>query len=182
MVEYGKFASNPDITSKYPVLENNIVKLKEGPEEIKNPVYTAMGVFITAYARDITIRAAQQHYDVFAYADTDSLHLLVDEDPPTLDIDPQKLGAWKREYRFTAGMFIRAKQYVEHIGPDNCKEDHEHISGCEYVVHVAGLPRKVAKQITFADVMETKRFEGKLTPKRVPGGIVLKDDGFTLNM
>lgn len=198
---YGKFASNPDITGKYPVLENNIVKLKEGPEEIKNPVYTAMGVFITAYARDVTIRAAQQHYDVFAYADTDSLHLLVDDDPPTLDIDPKKLGAWKREYRFTAGMFIRAKQYVEHVGPENCEleehahdescghlakdcdmEAHTHISGCEYVVHVAGLPRKVAKQITFADVMETRRFEGKLTPKRVPGGIILKDDGFTLNM
>lgn len=167
---YGKFATNPNVTGKYPVLEDNIVKLKLGPEETRNPVYTAMGVFITAYARDVTIRAAQQHYDVFAYADTDSLHLLVDDDPETLDIHPNRLGAWKREYAFTAGMFLRAKQYAE------LKEDGE------YEVHIAGLPRKIAKQVTFDDLLKEKRFEGKLQPKRVPGGIVLEDVGFTLTL
>lgn len=167
---YGKFATNPNITGKYPVMENDVVNLKLGPEETRNPVYTAMGVFITAYARDITIRAGQRHYDVFAYADTDSLHLLVDDDPKTLDIHENKLGAWKREYRFTGAMFLRAKQYAE------LKEDGE------YEVHVAGLPRQVAKTITFDDLLTEKRFEGKLQPKRVPGGIVLEDVGFTLKL
>ena len=167
---YGKYATNPNVTGKFPVMEDNVVKLKLGPEETRNPVYTAMGVFITAYARDVTIRAAQQHYDVFAYADTDSLHLLVDDDPETLDIHPDKLGAWKREYRFSQGMFLRAKQYAE------LKENGE------YEVHIAGLPRTIAKQITFDDLMHEKRFEGKLQPKRVPGGIVLEDVGFTLKL
>lgn len=184
---YGKFASNPDITGKYPVMVDDVVKLKEGPEETKNPVYTAMGAFITAYARNITIRAAQQHYGSFAYADTDSLHLLVDNDPDTLDIDPKKLGAWKREYAFTSGMFIRAKQYVEHVGPQLCREheedeEHVHVKACEYVVHIAGLPRNIAGILTFEDVKQSRTFHGKKMPKRVPGGIVLKDDTFTLKL
>lgn len=163
---YGKFATNPNVTGKYPVMEDNVVRLKEGPEETRNPVYTAMGVFITSYARDVTIRAAQENYDTFAYADTDSLHLLVDEDPPTLDIDPDKLGAWKREYRFMSAVYLRAKQYAE------LKEDGK------YEVHIAGLPRTIAATVTFDDLLKGRTFEGKLMPKRVPGGIVLVDTTF----
>lgn len=161
---------------------DNVVHLQMGPDETRNPVYTAMGVFITAYARDVTIRAAQEHYDVFAYADTDSLHLLLEDDPPTLNIHPDNLGAWKREYKFTSAMFIRAKQYIEHVGPGMCKQDHEHIPGCEYVTHIAGLPRGIGAKVTFDDVLKTKRFEGKLRPHRVPGGIVLEDVDFTLTV
>lgn len=167
---YGKFATNPNITPKVPVMEDDIVKLRLGPDETRDPVYTAMGVFITAYARDITVRAAQQHYDVFAYADTDSLHLLIDEDPDTLDVDPHKLGAWKFEYQFKRALFVRAKAYIEHL------EDGS------YVTHVAGLPDKIADQLTIEDFKDGRTFTGKLVPERVPGGIILKDTGYTLNM
>lgn len=167
---YGKFATNPNVTGKYPVMEDDIVKLKMGPEETRDPVYTAMGVFITAYARDVTVRAAQAHYPHFAYADTDSLHLLMDEDPATLEVHPSRLGAWKFEYAFDSAMYIRAKAYVEHL------------STGEYITHVAGLPDQVAKQVTFSDVVEGKVFHGKLVPKRVPGGVVLEDVGFTLHL
>ena len=169
---YGKFVTNPNVTQKIPVFnyEKNIVQLKMGSEEIKNPVYTAMGVFITAYARDKTIRAAQEHYDVFAYADTDSLHLLMDDDPASLDIDPKKLGAWKFEYAFKSAIFVRAKAYIER------KHDGE------YITHIAGLPDDIAHKATFVDFKNGRRFTGKLVPKRVPGGIVLEDASFTLNM
>lgn len=167
---YGKFATNPDVTGKYPVLEDDVVTLKLGVEETREPVYTAMGVFITAYARDVTIRAAQANYAVFAYADTDSLHLITDTEPDNLDIHKDRLGAWKREYWFKGAMYIRAKQYIE------LKEDGE------YETHIAGLPRKIAGAVTFADVLKTKTFEGKLVPRRVPGGIILEDVGFTLSI
>ena len=169
---YGKFATNPNVTPKIPVFddENNVVKLVMGDDDRRDPVYTAMGAFITAYARDVTIRAAQDNYGVFAYADTDSLHLLTLDAPAGLDIDDHKLGTWKKEYEFTEGLFARAKAYIEKLGTG------------EHVTHVAGLPDRIAHQMTITDFANGKRFEGKLQPKRVPGGMVLEDVGFTMNM
>ena len=173
---YGKFATNPDITGKYPILEDNAVKLVTGPEETRDPIYTAMGVFITAYARSITIRAAQANYDVFAYCDTDSLHLLVDDHPEGLDVNPHKLGAWKHEYDFTEALFVRAKTYIEKKAWRGVPFRIQHET------HIAGLPVKVAKKLTMETLIPGTRFSGKLVPKRVPGGIVLHDVGFTVPM
>lgn len=171
---YGKFATNPDITGKYPIMEDDRVKLVTGPEDTRDPIYTAMGVFITAYARAITIRAAQTNYDVFAYCDTDSLHLLVDKDPEGLDVDENKLGAWKHEYDFTEALFVRAKTYIEKKA----------WRGVPFIIqhetHIAGLPVKVAKKLTMETLVPGAKFDGKLVPKRVPGGIVLHDVGFTV--
>jgi hypothetical protein len=182
---YGKFATNPDITGKVPVFEDNIVKLKMGEPETREPVYTAMGVFITAYARDKTIRAAQESYPVFAYADTDSLHLLTNTDPDGLWVDAKALGAWKFEYAFDRALFIRAKTYIEHLNsahhhsPEHCHME-AHGAWCEHETHVAGLPVQIGEKLTIEDFIGGRRFEGKLTPLRVPGGIVLQDVGFTL--
>lgn len=185
---YGKFATNPNVTPKIPVFDADAdaVTLVVGDDETRDPVYTAMGVFITAYARDVTIRAAQEHYPVFAYADTDSLHLLIDQDPPGLDVDPHKLGAWKREYRFESGLFVRAKAYIERLdtephSPADCTLD-EHGHWCRHVTHVAGLPDRISAKMTMEDFIGGRTFTGKLQPKRVPGGIVLVDVGFTMNM
>lgn len=168
---YGKFATNPDVTPKIPILDSeNVVKLVVGESETRNPVYTPVGVFITAYARDVTIRAAQQHYDVFAYADTDSLHLLVDDDPTDLDVHPTRLGAWKCEGSFTEAIFVRAKCYSEHM-----------IDG-SHATHVAGLPESIAARVTLDDMVDGAIWSGKLSPHRVKGGIVLRSVDFTLNM
>src|SRR5690606_5993354 len=85
---YGKFASNPNVAGKYPVLDKDRVVYRRLPDEIRDPIYTPMGVYITSYARNLTIREAQQHYDVFAYADTDSLHLMTLDEITTLDVHP----------------------------------------------------------------------------------------------
>lgn len=165
---YGKFATNPNITPKIPILEDEVVRLVMGEEETRDPVYTAMGVFITSYARNFTIRSAQKHYDRFAYADTDSLHL-VGTDSVNLDIHPTRMGAWKHEYNFTEAFFARSKAYTE-----------RHENG-ELETHIAGLPIQAAKQVTFEHYLTGHTFGGKLSPRRVPGGIVLTDVGFTLN-
>ena len=168
---YGKFATNPDVTPKVPFIDSDkVVRLRTGDEETRNPVYTPVGVFITAYARDVTIRAAQQHYDVFAYADTDSLHLLVDDDPSGLDVHPTRLGGWKSEGMFSEAIFVRAKCYCEHM-----------VDGT-HQTHVAGLPESIAKQVTLDDMQDGKIWSGKLSPMRVKGGIVLRSVDFTLNM
>lgn len=168
---YGKFATNPNVTGKIPTLsEDGSVKFVMGEHETRDPIYTAMGVFITAYARDLTIRAAQNNYDTFAYADTDSLHLLCDEVPETLDVHPSRIGAWKFEYAFDAAWYVRAKVYLERMPTG------------EYHNAFAGLPEKVSKSLTFDDLTPGKVISGKLSPKSVPGGVVLIDVDFTLNL
>lgn len=182
---YGKFASNPNVTGKVPYLDDDgIVKLRRGKDQQRPPVYTAAGVFITAYARDLTIRAAQDNYSVFAYADTDSLHLLTDTIPATLDIHPSRMGAWKHEYNFTEAYYVRPKAYLERRGlPDmcepECERDHEH--EFDYVVRFAGLPDKVSRVLTFDDLIEGRELSGKLVPRAVPGGVVLNPVPFRLN-
>lgn len=182
---YGKFASNPNVTSKIPTLEDNAVKLVRGMDDTRPPVYTAVGVFITAYARDLTIRSAQANYDVFAYADTDSLHLMTDKVPETIEVHPDKMGAWKLEYHFDKAFYVRPKAYIEHTTKYHCKhdaDDPEHSKQCLYVVHIAGVPESVTANITFDDMIDGKVFHGKLNPRVVPGGVVLKDIPYRLTL
>lgn len=192
---YGKFATNPDVTGKDPYLdEQNTIRLRRGAPAMRDPVYTAAGVFITSYARDKTIRAAQSQYDVFAYADTDSLHLLSPERPRNLEIHPSNLGDWKHEYSFTQAYYLRAKAYFER------KEDGTHHNA------IAGVPLHISQELTIADLRPgvtlsvtntatghliergfnpestTVSLGGKLTPKAVPGGIVLEHTPFDLKL
>jgi hypothetical protein len=172
---YGKFGSNPDVTGKIPMLVDNRVRLILGKEESRAPVYTAMAAFVTAYARDLTIRAAQANYAVFAYADTDSLHLLTDE-LPDLDVHPSNLGAWKLEYHFQHAMYVRAKFYLE----QGCTEPDG--SYAEYVNRVAGMPEEASSALTFDAVYHGNKIGGKKTPLIVPGGVVLREGTFTINL
>lgn len=167
---YGKFASNPNVTSKIPYLKDGHVAYYTGQDETRAPVYTAMGVFITAYARSLTIRAAQANYDSFAYADTDSLHLLRDDVPTEINVHPTERGAWKLEYHFQHALYVRAKAYMEQL-PDG-----------SYVNHIAGVPERVAAPLTFDDAKPGAVFHGKLQPENVPGGVILKNVPYELKM
>ena len=167
---YGKFAKNTDVTGKRPVLDDTgTVQYVMCDHEESNPVYTAMGAFITAYARQDLIRSAQANYERFLYCDTDSLHLLGEEEPD-LWLHPTELGAWKVEHDgqpFDKAVFLRAKQYCERFG------DHDD-------VHIAGLPHEIAAQVRLEDMLQPRTWDGKLVPKRVPGGTVLANTTFTL--
>lgn len=166
---YGKFGTNPDITRKIPYFEDNIVKWKLGEKEYRNPIYIPMAVFITSWARDKTIRTAQKCYDRFIYADTDSLHLVGHEIPKAIEniVDDKKLGYWKLENYFTRGRFIRQKTYIEEI---NGK------------IHVtcAGMPNAIKEKVSWENFNIGFKSYGKLLPKRVENGIVLKDTEFTI--
>lgn len=167
---YGKFAKNTDVTGKRPVLDDtDTVQYVMCDHEESNPVYTAMGAFITAYARADLITSAQANYDRFLYCDTDSLHLLGEEEPD-LWLHPTELGAWKVEHDgqpFDEAVFLRAKQYCERFG------NHDD-------VHIAGLPHEIAARVRLEDMLHPRTWDGKLVPKRVPGGTVLASTTFTL--
>lgn len=165
---YGKFATNPQGRKKIPVLdEEGVVRYELADPEERDPVYTAMGCFITAYAREKTIRSGQKVFDRFIYADTDSLHLIGFEIPEGLDVHPTKLGAWKHEGTFTDSKFIRAKTYME-TTEEGTK------------VTCAGMPDNVKAKVTYENFQSGSTFEGKLMPKRVKGGVVLVDTTFTI--
>lgn len=161
---YGKFATNPDITGKTVTLnDKRIVTYEKKEQEFREPVYTAMGVFITAYAREKTIRTAQTVYDRFVYADTDSIHIVGDE-MPKIDIHSTHLGAWDHEYDFIEAKYIRAKMYFDVVQ----KKD-----GTIYnVVKGAGIPESERMNVTITDYDFGFRFY-KLVPKKVKGGTVL---------
>lgn len=171
---YGKFATNPEVTGKVPVLEDGVVKWVRGVDETRDPVYTAMGVFITSYARDVTIRAAQLNYEHFCYADTDSLHLLT-PNPKGIEVDPKKLGAWKYEYSSDYALFWRPKTYIERR-PDLVDD----MGNTVYETHVAGLPKRGASKLRLCDFRPDAEFDGKLLPKVVDGGTVLVETTFKL--
>lgn len=165
---YGKFGTNPNATCKVPYLEEGEgIKFYTGEEKTKDPVYLPMASFITAYARKKTITTAQSLYDRFIYSDTDSIHIEGTEIPEGLEVDDFKLGAWALESKFTKAKFLRQKCYVEEIDG-------------ELEVTVAGMPPQCHKHVTFDNFKLGSRYDGKLVPQRVDGGIVLKDIKFTI--
>lgn len=162
---YGKLATRMEVRGRHPELDDDgVVRYIDDEPEIRDPVYLPAGVFITSYARYKTITSAQSVYDRFIYADTDSLHLVGTEIPDNLDVDPVRLGAWKHESTFNHGKFLRAKTYVEHeVGADHL------------TVHVAGLPARCHEHVTIDNFEFGAVYEGNLTHRKVPGGVVLVD-------
>lgn len=164
---YGKFGANPLVSSKEPYLDGDVVKFRTTDAEERSPVYLPVAIFTTAYARQKTVTAAQNNYDRFLYADTDSLHLLGTDPPRNVDVDPNELGKWAHEYDFDEGLFLRPKQYGERVG-DEC------------VVKLAGAPRGITSGMTLDHMVDGASFHGKLVPARVPGGVILRDTTFTI--
>lgn len=189
---YGKFATNPNGDIKRPVLHEEEVHLKVEHEDPKKPVYLPVGMFITAWARDKTIRAAQKCFDRFLYADTDSLHLIGLEIPKELEIDKYKLGAWDHEATFKRARYLHAKCYYEDIyaEPDEdgkLQYTNKITDFTKPKVTIAGLPAECHDQVTWEnfhlaekDHPEWGNYEGKLKPKIVPGGVCLVDVPFEL--
>lgn len=196
---YGKFATNPKARKKIPVLDGEgVVRYVLDDPELREPVYTAMGAFITAYAREKTIRSAQAVYDRFIYADTDSLHLIGQEVPEGLDVHPTHLGAWKNEGVFTNSKYLRAKTYMEtmhEVKKDSLRNyarlmqdgatawiyrEPDGIHAGITKVTCAGMPDNVKEAVTYENFASGSTFEGKLMPRRYPGGIVLEKSTFTI--
>lgn len=195
---YGKFASATHGRVKMPYLdEDGVVQYRYSDEEIRDPIYTPMACFITAYARDKTIRSAQAVYDRFIYADTDSLHLVGTETPP-IEVHKSKLGAWKDEGTFVDSKFIRAKTYMETVlvTKENSLKEYAKALSSPFVTELmakgdkvqylkrkvtcAGMPDNLKEMVTYDNFAPGESFPGKLMPRRFPGGVILEPTTFTI--
>lgn len=175
---YGKFATNPKKQNKIPTLDNDGIKLVLQDPTYDDPVYTALGAFITARARAYTISNSQALYKYWVYSDTDSMYLTgitEEEASKYIDIHQSKLGAWKLEHHFTKGKWLRPKTYIMTSIEDNLS------------IACAGMPDNIKQDILAKGEEEAfnmftygARFEGKLVPKRVKGGVVLCKTEFTI--
>lgn len=176
---YGKFAKSTEIGSKSPYLgEDDIVHYKIEEKEKTNGIYIPIGCFITAYAREKTIRTSQliKDYsinkygkDLYIYSDTDSIHTLlsIEELKQFCEIDGVELGKWKHEASFTKAKFIRQKCYLEEIDG-------------EMKITCAGLPKTCYDNVEWEKFKTGFSCDGKLTFKHVKGGVILVDTQFTI--
>ena len=189
---YGKEAASTDSSFKIAyVKEDGVIGFFPVKEHAKAPGYIPCGAAITSYSRCFTITAAQQNYygpneRGFIYADTDSIHCdLKPEEVKGITVHPTEFCCWKLESYWDEAIFTRQKTYIEHV----THEDGEPIETPFYDVKCAGMPKK-SKQI-FLDKMEAGEYEltdfkiglkveGKLTPKRIRGGVVLKETTYEM--
>ncbi len=167
---YGKFGTNPLKQSKIPYYEDGKVAYNLSAQTYDKPVYTALASFVTSYARAYTITTAQNNITRFIYADTDSIYIVGYDNPIGINIHPTLLGAWKCEGKFIDSLFIRSKTYLKTM-----EDEPEKIE-----VKCAGMPEVVKSLVTYDNFRIGASFDGKLLPKRVEGGIILKDTQFTI--
>ena len=176
---YGKFATSQDVQSKIPYLgDDDIIHYEYSEKSRKKGLYIPIGCFITAYAREKTIRTSQaikdysiKKYgkDLYIYSDTDSIHTLlpIEELTQFCDIDDVRLGAWKHEASFTKARFVRQKCYLEEI------ED-------EVKITCAGMPKSCYKFVEWDKFKQGFTCGGKLTFKHIRGGVKLVETDFTI--
>lgn len=200
---YGKFGTNPKSALKIPYLsKDGILKFTISEVTERDSIYIPIASFITAYARNYTIRSAQKVYNRFIYADTDSLHLIGKEMPKGLKIDDYELGAWKHESSFDRGFYIRQKCYIENElrslkDVKKKKEKFEenrklrklfHVKQFKYKIKgfreikvtVSGLPENLRKFVNFENFKEGLILDGKLTQKQIKGGAYLNKTTFEI--
>ena len=205
---YGKFGTKPMLKSKMPILYRKKIMLKDvlypcfdvdgnqifdnGVPRMTNikyrePVYIPIAAFVTAYARSITVTAAQTIHEQsiktigrsrWLYSDTDSIHLQGYE-LPQIDIDPVKLGAWKLEASFKRAKFLQSKRYIE----DVFKDKEKHKGETEFVIKCSGLQKQFHGEVTWNNFTlkgDKPTTYTKITHKIVEGGTILVDSKFTL--
>lgn len=168
---YGKFGKNPNSTRKIPYYCDGKVCFNTTDIETSQPIYVPVAVFVTSYARNYTLSAAEIYYkddikqNKLFYIDTDSLHLK-GHFKPHIKIDDKKLGYWKNEFNFYKGKYIRQKCYYL-------------ISGKKHMIKCAGMSKELKKKVKFKDF--DVGFKGvRLKQKMINGGIALIDEEFTI--
>ena len=203
---YGKMASNTSSSFKIAYFnEEKALSFHNVYENNKKPGYIPIGSAITSYARNFTIKAAQENYHGdgrgFVYADTDSIHCNMDvSEVKGITVHDRNFCCWKLESCWDVAWFTRQKTYIEHI-------THENLIPVEpfYDVKCAGMPKSckdlfmhsmngtcpVKKPSPEAiEFLQTKRtiedftyglkVPGKLLPKRIKGGVVLMETTYEM--
>lgn len=193
------FIKDDGVVGYYPITAND-----------KTPGYIPIGSAITSYARNFTIRAAQKNYygkdkRGFIYADTDSIHCdLAPEEIKGITVHDTNFCCWKLESNWDVGFFTRQKTYIEHVTHENL----EPVKKPYYNIKCAGMSKKpkklfelsldkdykpkpednwteedlkfLSKKRKLEDFVVGLKVPGKLIPKRIKGGVVLKETTFEM--
>ena len=207
---YGKLASSQDSSFKVAyVKEDKSIGFMSVPANDKDAGYIPIGSAITSYARNFTIRVAQQNYygkdkPGFIYADTDSIHCDLPPDKlKGIKVHSSDFCCWKLEACWDEAIFTRQKTYIEHVTHENLKK----IDEPYYNVKCAGMPQKckdlflksmqgyevkdddnfTEEEIEFLNKKRTLNdfkigllVPGKLMPKRIRGGVLLVDTTYEM--
>ena len=207
---YGKMASSMDSSFKIPyVRDDGAIGFNEVQSKDKVPGYIPIGSAITSYARNFTIRAAQENYHGldkpgFIYADTDSIHCdLTPDSIKGIRVHDKNFCCWKLESCWDVAWFTRQKTYIEHI----VKEDGVNVDRPYYNIKCAGMPEKckslfsksleryspteddsftqeeisvITAKYTLEDFNVGLKIPGKLLPKRIPGGVLLVETNYEM--
>lgn len=207
---YGKMASSKSSNFKVAFVKpDKSIGFYTVVANDKQPGYIPIGSAITSYARNFTIRAAQQNFHGsdergFIYADTDSIHCdLQPQEIVGITVHPKNFCCWKLESCWDEAYFTRQKTYIEHI----TAEDEKPIETPYYSVKCAGMPSRCKKLFELSmqgytpqegekftdaeiDFLSTKRtiedfclglrVPSKLLPKRIRGGVLLVDTTYEM--
>lgn len=191
---YGKFAQKIKVRGKVPRLDSSgIVHYVIGEETERRPVYLPVGIFVTAWARDYTIRTALKFGDRFIYSDTDSIHFIGSEIPNDILIDSKKLGYWDLEAAFADCVCLRAKTYAE---AEYSHDKNGNLIVKPWAYTCAGMVEPLKQIMRIEDFQPgfTTDFEKcenvpeiyrdksrwKIVPQAVKGGVILVPRPFTI--
>lgn len=183
---YGKMASSTDSSYKIPYLEDGILKNKLVEEHNKEAGFIAVGSAITSYARNFTIRHAQQNYKHFIYADTDSIHCNCNvSELVNIRQHATAFQCWKIENEWDKAIFVRAKTYIEHT----IKEDGEDVNPF-YMIKCAGMGKGakavLSERLEKGQMLLTDFKVGLIVPHnlkavQIKGGTVLQDMDYIMH-
>lgn len=202
---YGKMASSTASDFKVAHIEDEILKFETIKANNKEAGFLAVGAAITSYSRCFTISAAQSTYhgkgkQGFKYADTDSIHGdFSQEDRNKIPVHDNAFCHWKCEGHFSVAWFCRQKTYIEMM------DDEMVIRACGMSqksknLFMLGMLEKEERQkhyksldsesikwleslenpLSIEDFKQGLCIWGKLMPRQVKGGILLRETYFNL--
>ena len=182
---YGQFAKGKNSSFKVSEIgDDGAVHYTTIDEYEKKVTNIAIGAAVTAHARFYQIQTIQANFERFCYSDTDSLHCVGDPSEFVGRVDPTAYGAYDIENTWRKARFIRQKTYIEECKPAGfmCESCRTH---CNWNICAAGMTPKqkdiFRNNYDFDDFKPGLKITGgKLIPKHVPGGVILKDVDFTL--
>lgn len=176
---YGKFGQDPVKPYQWLDLVDDKVKVEESDYENgeyfepRTRKYLATAIFITSWSRNLLIDTFEK-IPTAIYCDTDSVYYKddgVDLEELGIELHPTKLGAWDVEHEHEPmGRWLRAKTYVLRTEKG-------------LMVKCGGMPAEVKKHVTWDNFHRGYEFPagtGKLLPRTVKGGVVLKDVSYKI--
>ena len=184
---YGKTAESGTKMSKVPYYDRASDTVKFDLETTHgHEWYLPVAIWITAYARTEIVHFAQRFAEPsekypngrFVYSDTDSVHVLGDEIPEGMPIDPKELGKWKHESVSYMARYVGPKKYAHYLTWDPAKPSDKEV----FSVACAGMPSGCKANVNLWNFVSGARFKGKLQGSTVPGGYLLSEVEYTIRV